>query len=70
MLQFPHVLIVRMFTVLLDQEVCRFLWDGYFTDQGFDLGAGEGQFAARVADILLADEDRAVLYTAIYLSCS
>lgn len=48
--------------VLLDQEVYRFLWDGDPADRGLGLGAGEGQFAIWIADVLLADEDRAVLY--------
>lgn len=57
-----HVLIVRVFNVFLGQEVNSFLWDRHSADGSFGLGTGEGQFAAWVADVLFADEDRAVLY--------
>ena len=57
-----HVLIIGMLIMLLDQEIYRFLRDGYSADGGFGLGAGEGQFPVGVADILFADEDRSVLY--------
>ena len=46
-----------MLAVLLDQEVYRFLWDGDPTNRGLGLGAGEGQFAIWISDILLAYED-------------
>ena len=46
----------------MNQEVYGFLGDGHSADGGFGFGSGEGQFAAWVADILFADEDRAVLY--------
>ena len=46
-----------MLAVLLDQEVYRFLWDGDPADRGLGLGAGEGQFAIWISDILLAYED-------------
>lgn len=51
-----------MLAVLLNQEVYRFLWDRDPANRGLGLGAGEGQFAIWIADVLLADEDRAVLY--------
>ena len=46
-----------MLAVLLDQEVYRFLGDGDPADRGLGLGAGEGQFAIGISDILLAYED-------------
>ena len=60
--RWEHVLVIRVFVVFLDQEVYGFLRDGDPADGGFGLGAGEGQFSAGVADILLADEDCAVFY--------
>ena len=57
-----HVLVVGVFIVFLDQEIYRFLRDGYSADGGFGLGTGEGQFSVGVPDILLADEDCTVLY--------
>ena len=57
-----HILVVGMLTVFSGQEVNSFLWDRHSADGSFGLGTGEGQFAAWVADVLFADEDRAVLY--------
>ena len=55
-----HVLVIRMFAVLLNQEVYGFLGDGHSADGGFGFGSGEGQLSVRITDILLADEDRFV----------
>ena len=57
-----HVLVIGMLVVFLDQEVYRFLRDGHSADGGFGFGSGEGQFSIGVADLLFADEDRAILY--------
>ena len=57
-----HILVVRMLVMFLDQEVYRFLRDGYSADGGFSLGSGKRQFSVGVPDVLLADKDRAVLY--------
>ena len=56
-----HILAVRVFAVLLDQEVYRLLGDGDPSHGGLGFRAGEGQFPAGVSDILFADEDGFVL---------
>ena len=50
-----------MLLMLLDQQVYCFLWDGHSPHRGFGFGPGEGEFAAGIFDVLLADRDRAVL---------
>ena len=57
-----HVLIIGVLIMLLNQKVYRFLRDGYSADGSLGLGTGEGQFSVGVANVLFADEDRAVLY--------
>ena len=49
-----------MFAVFLDQQIDGVLRYGYPPYQGLGLGPGEGQLAAGVFDVLLADGDRLV----------
>ena len=56
-----HIGAVRVPLVLLDQQIHRFLRDGYPSHRGLGLGTGEGELPAGVLDVLLADRDRPVL---------
>ena len=55
-----HVRVIGVFLMLSDQQVDGFLRDGYLADRCLRLGAGEGQFAVGIFDILLADRDGSV----------
>ena len=53
-----HIRIFRVLLVLLNQQVYRFLRNGYPTHRGLGLGPGEGECAAGIFNVLLADGDR------------
>lgn len=52
-----HVRVIGVFLMLSDQQVDGFLRDGYLANRCFCLGAGKGQFAVGIFDILLVDGD-------------
>ena len=56
-----HIGAVWMLLMLLDQQIHCLLRDGHPAYRGLGLGPGEGQLAAGVLDVLLADRDRPVL---------
>ena len=56
-----HIRVFRVLFVLLDQQVNRFLRNGHPAHRGLGLGPGEGECAAGILDVLLADGDRPAL---------
>lgn len=55
-----HIRVFRVLLVLLDQQIHRLLGDRHPAHRGLGLGPGEGQLAAGVLDVLLADRNGTV----------
>ena len=55
--RWEHIWVVGMLLVFGNQQVNSLLWNTDLSDRCFCLGAGKGQFAVGIFDILLADGD-------------